>query len=325
VTPAALEEFPLARATQQGQWIREEEWLVACKDGVKIPILCTAAPICDKEGRVTGGVLGCQDITQRKQAEAQLQRLNEELEQRVRQRTAELLHRTRQLQKLALEMSEAEDCERQRLAELLHDDLQQLLAAAKFHVGLMRSQLQHDSSLRAIATGVDRMLKDAIAKSRSLSHELSPAVLHHGDLGEILRWLADQMQARHGLVVRVYAPGEVHPQSEAITALLYRTAQELLFNVVKHARVNQARVRVRQGGGSICLSVSDRGRGFDPQELGDAAGFGLLNIRERVELLGGRMKIRSTRGKGSTFVIVVPTGATPGLRSGVETRPSDQA
>jgi CheY-like chemotaxis protein len=82
----------------------------------------------------------------------------------------------------------------------------------------------------------------------------------------------------------------------------------LLFNVVKHARVNEARIRVRRVRRYLCLSVSDRGRGFDPQELREAAGFGLLSIRERIELLGGRMKICSAKGKGSTFLIVVPDG-----------------
>jgi len=73
----------------------------------------------------------------------------------------------------------------------------------------------------------------------------------------------------------------------------------------------------------VCLSVSDRGRGFDPQELKATAGFGLLSIRERVELLGGRMKIRSAPGRGSAFHIVVPDGPPVGASppSGVETNP----
>ncbi len=152
------------------------------------------------------------------------------------------------------------------------------------------------------------MLKEAIGRSRSLSHELSPVVLHQGDFGQALQWLAGQIQAKHGLVVRVH--GQAYSLSAPLKAFLYRTAQELLFNAVKHAQVQEARVRVRECRGHICLSVADRGRGFDPGELRETAGFGLLSIRERVELLGGRMKIRSAPGKGSTFFVVVP-GATP--------------
>ena len=82
--------------------------------------------------------------------------------------------------------------ERRRLAEILHDDLQQVLAAAKFHLGLMRNRAKYDSSLQTTAAQVDHMLKDAIEKSRSLSHELSPAVMHHADFVETLRWLAER-------------------------------------------------------------------------------------------------------------------------------------
>ena len=98
------------------------------------------------------------------------------LESRVAERTAELAHRARQLQKLTLEISQTEDRERRRIAEVLHDDLQQVLAAAKFHLNLLKNRLRPDASVQAGAEQIDRMLKDAIAKSRSLSHELSPAV-----------------------------------------------------------------------------------------------------------------------------------------------------
>ena len=248
------------------------------------------------------------DIIERAQYEESLRELTRTLEARVAERTGELEFRARQLQKLALELSQAEDRERKRLAEILHDDLQQQLAAAKFHVGIMAGRARGDLSLQKYAMQVDKMLRDAVETSRSLSHELSPAVMYHGDLGEILEWLANQIHAKHGLVVHVEAYGEVNTESDALKAFLFKAVQEMLFNAVKHARVGEARVRVRRMGRYICLSVSDRGRGFDPQELRQAAGFGLMSIRERIGLLGGRMRIHSIRGWGSRFVLTVPDG-----------------
>jgi PAS domain S-box-containing protein len=246
------------------------------------------------------------DDTDRKRAEDALRELTATLESKVVQRTAELEHRARQLQKLTLELSQTEDRERRQLAEVLHDDLQQMLAAAKFHLGILSNRLQGDPPQQTIATQINQMLVDAIAKSRSLSHELSPAVLYHDDFAEPLRWLAGQVQAKHGLTVRVDAFGSTTLHSDALKSFLYKAAQELLFNVVKHARVKEARLRLRRLGRYICLSVSDRGRGFDPQEVRQTAGFGLFSIVERVELLGGRMKIASVKGAGSVFRIVVP-------------------
>ena len=155
----------------------------------------------DATGRLHGFAKITRDITERKRAEEALRELNATLESKVAQRTAELEHRARQLQKLTLELSEAEDRERRRLAEILHDDLQQILAAAKFHLSLLGSRAKGDPSQQAIVTEVDQMLMDAIQKSRSLSHELSPAVLYHDDLAETLGWLAGQVQAKHGLAV----------------------------------------------------------------------------------------------------------------------------
>ena len=264
------------------------------------------------EGRLRVAVL---DVTEQTRAQEALRDLNTTLESKVLQRTAELKHRARQLQKLTLDMSVAEDRERERIAQILHDDLQQELAAAKFHLSLVRSRVKEDSSLREIVARIDQMLKDAIEKSRSLSRDLRPAVLRHDDFADALRRLAEEMSAKHGLVVHVRAPGPVSSSSDAIRVFLYKTAQELLFNVVKHAHVNEARIRVGRRGPYLGLLVSDRGRGFDPQGLREAVGFGLLSIQERVELLGGRMKIKSTPGKGSAFSIVVPDGETAGTDS----------
>ncbi len=300
------------------------------KDGTVIHCEWYNSAISDASGHLVSVLSQVLDVTEQKHAEEALRELNTTLESKVAQRTAELQHRARQLQKLTLELSETEDRERRQLAEILHDDLQQQLAAAKFHLGLLNSRAKHDPSQLAIVTQVDHMLMEAIQKSRSLSHELSPTVLYHADFAGALQWLADQVHAKHGLEVAVDPFGAVSVQSDALKTFLYKAAQELLFNVVKHARVNQARIRVRRLGRCICLSVSDRGRGFDPLELRQTPGFGLLSIRERIELLGGRMKIHSVKGQGTTFHIVIPDGPLvedgyPAVGAGPRARPTAEA
>ncbi len=242
-----------------------------------------------------------------RERERALRDLTATLEAQVAQRTAELGHRARQLQKLALELSQAEERERRRIALTLHEDLQQQIAGARFHLNLLRGRARDDRQ-RADVDRVDEMLKEVIEKSRGLSYDLSPAVLHMNDLAEVLQWLVNRVRAQHGLIAHVDVLGEMMLQSEALTMFLFRAAQEMLFNVVKHARVNEVAIRVRRLGRYVCLSVSDQGRGFDPQELKETSGFGLLSLRERTELLGGRMKIESATGQGSRFRIVVPDG-----------------
>ncbi len=245
-------------------------------------------PLLNNLGEVQLLVLNLEDVTERQEAFFELQ------------------ERTLQLQQLTLELSQTEDRERKHLAEILHDDLQQLLAAAKFHVGLLSRRARGDEELLEMVGQVKAMLVEAIEKSRSLSHELSPPGLSKSDLHETFEWLAQQFQTKHGLTVFLDACEGIELPSEPLRAILYKAAQEMLFNVVKHAGVTEATLRLRRRGGYICLSVSDRGRGFNPEEPGRTGGFGLLSIRERVKLLGGRMKIRSAKGKGSTFLIIVP-------------------
>ncbi len=276
-------------------------------------------PFDDASGRKFVGGIGV-DITQRKQMETMLQQANERLEEQVQARTTqlnqtvdrlqaameELTHRAGQLQKLTLELSQAEECERRRLAEFLHDDLQQILAAAKFHLGILAGRIESDEEAQEILEQTKQMLKDAIEKSRSLSHELGPPLLYSGRLDAIFDWLAGQMESKHGLTVRVEIRGRTDSDSEAVRSFVYRAAREILFNAVKHAQVREVRLRLQRVRDELWLILSDKGRGFDVASLAETAGSGLLTIRERAELLGGRMKIKSAPGRGSIFFIAVP-------------------
>jgi PAS domain S-box-containing protein len=276
-----------------------------CKNGQRVWMEWTNSGIYDGEGRLKEFLAVGIDATERRRAEETLRDLNATLESKVTQRTAELAQRARQLQKLTLELSQAEERERRRIAVVLHEDLQQQISGAKFHLSLLRGRIQPEVQ-QEVVHRIDEMLKEAIEKSRRLSHDLSPAVLHMNDLAEVLLWLAKQVWARYGLTVHVDVMGEAMLQSESLTMFLFRAAQEVLLNVVKHARVNEATIRVRRMGRHVCFCISDTGRGFDPRQLKDTAGFGLLGVRERVELLGGRMKIRSIKDRGTAVRIVVP-------------------
>jgi len=251
-----------------------------------------------------------------------LRELNATLESKVVQRTAQLEQRASQLQKLTLELTQAEDRERKRIAAVLHEDLQQQIAGAKFHLNLAKNRARHDPSQQAVIDRVDEMLAQAIEKSRTLSHDLSPAVLHMNDLAEILAWLVREVREKHGLTVHLDIRCDVMLHSEALTMFLFRAAQEMLFNVVKHARVDRATIRVRRTRQLVCLSVCDQGHGFDPKELKETTGLGLLSIRERVELLGGRMRIKSAEGKGSKFHIIVPDAPRAAMSPAWRGRPA---
>jgi PAS domain S-box-containing protein len=239
------------------------------------------------------------DITARRQAEAALA-----------ERTAEAQHRAEQLRALAVQLSEAEQKERQRLALLLHDGLQQILVGTKFHVGILRSQLSNPQQ-REILKQVDDLLDESLDASRGLTVDLSPPILQHGTMAQVLQWLADWMRRKHGLVVKVQVDEKAHPQAPEIRTLLFQVVRELLFNAVKHAEVDRADVELScVDGGQIKVVVRDAGKGFDPSRLhtskGHGSGFGLFSIRERMDWLGGRLEIESAPGEGTHAIVIVP-------------------
>ncbi len=253
-----------------------------------------------------------------RRSEERHRRLADELELRVQEQTADLRNallsleeRTAQLRSLATQLTQAEERERRRLAQAMHDHLQQLLVAAKLHT-LRLNRTASAEVIQQVASQLDQILSESIEATRSLTFELSPPVLYDRTLGLALEWLGGWMESKHGLTVKLSAEPDTDPERQDVRVLLFQATRELLFNVVKHARVNNAHVQISHLKGQIQIIVSDTGVGFDPAEARagetSANGFGLFSIRERLDLVGGKMEVHSSPGCGSRFTLIAPAG-----------------
>jgi PAS domain S-box-containing protein len=307
---------------ERDAWSTEKRYIR--KDGEVIWVSVHGTAFRDEAGKPLQTMAMILDITDRKRAEEALRKAHEELEARVQERTVDLSrtvgqlretnvaleHRTVQLRKLAAEVTLAEQRERQRMANVLHDHLQQLLVGAQFWVGgLRRSRAK---GAREAAREISDLIAQSIETSRTLTGELSPPTLQEGGLVPALEWLSGWMHQKHGLAVQLAVDEKAAPRSEDVSILLFQSVRELLLNVVKHANVKTARVQVGRSGELVQVVVQDEGVGFDPAHLraagGPSGGSGLFSIRERLDLLGGRLEIDSAPGRGSRFTLLAPMG-----------------
>jgi PAS domain S-box-containing protein len=324
------EEWASSRALRDGATVVGQSFEVERCDGGRTYVLNSAAPIHGSDGKIIGCAVAIMDITPRVVAqqalaasEAEVRRANDDLqaanralrqysdtlEVRVDERTNELTRRTAQLQGLAVELTRAEDRERQRVAEVIHDHLQQLLSVARINLAMAIDGVTAELVQKNLAD-VDALLVESLEVTRSLAAELSPAILRRSGLAAAFRWLGRWYQGRYGLNVAVDIEAEAEPDEET-RAIVFNGVRELLFNVVKHARAAKAGIRLnRTADGRAVIIVSDDGLGFDPETLraqdGNAPGFGLFSLRERLEILGGQVEVSSSPGRGTAITIVGP-------------------
>jgi signal transduction histidine kinase len=213
------------------------------------------------------------------------------------------------LRRQAAEIAASE--ERAHLARELHDSVTQALFSMGLTLRTLELLLSSDpDGARSKLVELRELQKDALAEMRTLIFELRPSSLESDGLVQALRTHATAVQRRTGLVIivdaepieRISLPGE-----EA----LYRIGQEALHNIVKHANAGNATIRIWGEADRVHLSVTDDGDGFDPADVPRGNHLGLIGMRQRVDLVGGDLRVESEKGGGTTIAASVPRTVEP--------------
>jgi PAS domain S-box-containing protein len=203
----------------------------------------------------------------------------------------------RQQQEVLSAILSTQEEERRRIAEGLHNGVGQLLYGTRLHL---------DALPPSPAVQASRLLlNEAIQATRTISHELTPSILEDFGLEVALRELVGRIPA--SLAVDFNLHGLAEPLPALLSTAVYRIVQELLNNVMKHAKSREVFVQVSREDDQLYLSVEDDGVGFDADiAASQGDGIGLAGIRTRVGLLGGTFTINSRPGRGTGFFLQVP-------------------
>ncbi|ODS34803.1 MAG: diguanylate cyclase/phosphodiesterase with PAS/PAC sensor [Candidatus Scalindua rubra] len=261
------------------------------KDGTEIPVLFSAKVMRYNEGKIREIVCVALDITERKQAEERFISYQE------------------QLQSLASELSLTEERERRRIASDLHDSIGQALIVTKMKLEELR-EMKISAAVDRLLDDIYKLLEKTIQDTRSLTFELSPPVLYELGFEPAVEWLIEQIQEQHGIVIDFMSDGRFKPLNDDIRVLLFKAIRELLVNVVKHADAQNVKIFIKRDGNNIWIEVEDDGIGSDTAEfnfsVSRSGGFGLFNMRERLEHLGGHFEVKSEPGHGTQVTLVAP-------------------
>lgn len=251
---------------------------------------------------------------------AALQNYNEELEERVKDRTVELQQHKLQLASLLDEVFRAQEDERRRIARELHDETSQSLAALGMSLDIATLALREKTLTPEMIAEQRAKVEQLVKGINRLIHDLRPPVLDDLGFESAIRWLLERHLTSKGIKYYLITCDKFKGPGEDIidkkTELrLFRIIQEAIINISKHSEAEVVSVTLSCGEKGIEMDVIDDGVGFDPEAVFEAAsgsnakGFGLLGMRERVSHLSGELHIFSTPGEGTHLSVLIPLKA----------------
>jgi PAS domain S-box-containing protein len=316
------EEKVILSRLQAGQRINHFETVRQTKTGKRLNVSLTISPIRDSSGSVVGASKIARDITERKQMEAQLKSALDEIEARVRERTAELSQKNEELtvqsevvRELSGRLLRLQDEERRRIARELHDSAGQLLAAISMNIArVMKEKEKLSSAAQKCVEENASLVEQTSTEIRTMSHLLHPPLLDEVGLESAIRGFIEGFVQRSKIEVNLIIDPEFKRLSPELEIAIFRVVQESLTNVHRHSGSHTALVRLARKHGCAHVEVSDEGRGLPPDKQNDlnspgTVGVGVRGMRERIRQLGGVLQIDS-KGTGTTVTATLPIDHT---------------
>lgn len=291
-----------------GHW--EGELVQPIRGGRQITVFAAISLVYDLHNHVIGIVALNRDISRRKEAEKERDRLFHAVDRQRRQLQAISDH----LRQLAQEAVMLQEEERHRISRELHDEAGQSLTVLKYKLELLGEELTSVRKSELDATqcrchldDAIRLSEDTIQRLRTLAHDLRPAALEDLGLNLALEAYCHDFASR--VPIRVEYHGVEPPIVPAGAGIvLYRFLQESLTNVLKHADASSVQVRLETHEDALTLTVVDDGRGLDPDLscTTSGGGIGILGMQERLDAIGGRLLLYSRSGEGTRITAHIP-------------------
>ncbi len=257
-------------------------------DGEEFPIEASISQIQDARGKLYTVML--RDITERRKAEAALQTSRNELRQ------------------LSANIQSVREEEKTRIARELHDDLGQRLTALKMDLSLLESILPADNAVPVLKRikGMHELIDSTVMSVRRIAADLRPVMLDDLGLVSAIEWLVHDFSTRYGIAAKSTLEQRDLGFDSASATALFRMIQEALTNVARHAEATEVQVILQQEDSECVVQVRDNGKGMNSKAQCKPKSFGLLGMRERASLLGGKMTVDSVIDQGTTVIISVP-------------------
>jgi two-component system, NarL family, sensor histidine kinase UhpB len=228
-----------------------------------------------------------------------------------RRETSELEQSRELLRQLSTKLVEAREEERRRIARELHDELGQRLTALKMELSgwvVASSPAGPEQRVDEMLT----MLDETLASVRRISADLRPLMLDDLGLNAAIEWLARDAGRRMGVEVTLHLDESEPEVDDRLATAIFRMIQEALTNVARHARATEVRIALRRSDTELVLTVEDDGIGYPERSMQRAGSLGLLGLRERAGMFGGRLELGSPPGGGARLTIRLPYDAPPG-------------